>query len=100
VRCDSPPPPAVAPAALGAGPHGYRICVTGQLDQSWAETLGGLQLAWDEAGNTVLTAELMDQSALFGVLARLFDLGLLLVSVARLDDAPLPEHLNPLHEPC
>jgi hypothetical protein len=47
--------------------------------------LGDIQLAWDEDGNTALTGESIDQAALHGLLARLRDLGLTLLSVARLE---------------
>jgi hypothetical protein len=67
--------------SLRAGPNRYRIRVKGQLDPSWGEALGGLEVVWDEEDNTVLVGELSDQSALRGVLTRLFDLGSLLLSV-------------------
>ena len=74
----------------------YAIHVEGQLDPSWADALGNLNLAWDDDHNTVLTGELLDQSALHAVLARLLDLGLSLVSVARLESAdPAPELVRP-----
>jgi hypothetical protein len=63
----------------------YAIHVAGQLDSSWADALGNLSLAWDDDNNTVLTGELLDQSALHGVLARLLDLGLPLIGVALLE---------------
>jgi hypothetical protein len=61
----------------------YQIRLSGQLDPSWAETLGGAALVWDDEDNTILTCELVDESALYGVLARLFDLGCQLLSVTR-----------------
>ena len=65
------------------GPFRYRILIRGQLDPSWAEALGGLELAWDTEHNTMLTGNLLDQSALPGVLNRLLDLGSLLLSVTK-----------------
>jgi hypothetical protein len=62
----------------------YAIHVEGQLDPSWADAFGDLHMAWDDHNNTVLTGELLDQSALHAVLARLLDLGLPLVRVALL----------------
>ena len=61
----------------------YRILIHGQVDPSWVATLGDVQLGWDGA-NTVLTSELSDQAALYGLLVRLRDLGLPLVSITRL----------------
>ena len=75
--------PLPAHAASGSGPLRYQIRVSGQLDPSWAETLGGHELVWDDEDNTVLTCEVVDQSALHGLLARLFDLGSLLLSVTK-----------------
>jgi len=40
-------------------------------------------MVWDDEDNTVLTCEVVDQSALHGVLTRLFDLGSLLLSVTK-----------------
>ncbi len=81
--CEGPVVDEAAAESLGAGRHRYRICVRGQLDPSWADTLGGLTLAWDDDDNTVLIGDLLDQSALHGVLTRLFDLGSLLLSVTK-----------------
>jgi hypothetical protein len=70
-------------AHAGGVLHRYQIRLSGQLDPSWVETLGGCQLVWDEEDNTVLTCDLIDQAALQGILARLFDLGSLLLSITR-----------------
>jgi len=75
----------------GAGKHGgqqqvgqpvvYRIRVGGQLDPQWAAWFEGLSVAESACGDTTLSGPLADQSALHGVLARIRDLGLELVSV-------------------
>jgi hypothetical protein len=59
----------------------YEIRVDGVLDECWSEWLGGLALAAGGSGETVLTGPLADQSALHGVLARIRDLGVPLLSV-------------------
>jgi hypothetical protein len=64
----------------GAGGH-YVIRLQGELDQSWSEWLGGLELAWDQHGNTVLRGHIADQSALHGILTRIRDLGVRLLGV-------------------
>jgi hypothetical protein len=64
----------------GAGGH-YVIRLQGELDQSWSEWLGGLELAWDQQGNTVLHGEIADQSALHGILTRIRDLGVRLLGI-------------------
>jgi hypothetical protein len=60
----------------------YRIRVRGQLGPQWAAWFEGLSLVETAGGDTTLTGQLADQSALHGVLARVRDLGLELVSVA------------------
>jgi hypothetical protein len=67
-----------------AGPARYEIRVDGVLDDQWSDWLGGLQLEIT-GGQTTITGVLPDQPALHGVLARIRDLGLCLVSVRRLD---------------
>jgi hypothetical protein len=63
----------------------YQITVYGKVDQSWSEWFGGLQLtaAVDKDGSSItrLTGTLPDQGALRGVLTRLWDLNLTLLSV-------------------
>lgn len=66
----------------------YEIRVEGYLDGPWAEWFSGLSVSHDEAGDTFLTGTLVDQAALYGVLKRVRDLGLPLVSVNRLDPEP------------
>jgi hypothetical protein len=44
-----------------------------------------LELAWDEHGNTLLSGDLVDQAALHGVLAKIRDLGMPLLSLELLD---------------
>jgi hypothetical protein len=68
----------------------YEIRVQGELDPGWEAWLGGLTMAVDPAGDhaaTTLTGPVPDQSALRGLLCRLWDLNLRLVSVRRLEAA-------------
>lgn len=58
----------------------YRICVQGRLTERLAAALEGMALHGD-AGNTVFTGEIKDQSQLYGLLDRVRDLGLELISV-------------------
>jgi hypothetical protein len=62
-------------------PLAYRIQVRGQLGPHWATWFDGISLVETAGGDTTLTGRLADQSALHGVLARVRDLGLELVSV-------------------
>jgi hypothetical protein len=59
----------------------YRIRVRGQLDPQWSTWFEGLEVVDASDGETTLTGVLPDQPALHGVLARVRDLGLDLVSV-------------------
>jgi hypothetical protein len=66
------------------GPRVHEICLEGRLGEDWAEWFGGLAVTNDEQGHTLLTGPILDQAALYGLLAKLRDLGLPLVSVNRL----------------
>jgi hypothetical protein len=65
---------------------GYEIHVRGQVPSDVLEELDHLTVV-EKPAVTVLTGVLPDQSALFGVLARLQDLGLELIELRRLGDA-------------
>jgi hypothetical protein len=64
-------------------PH-YQIRVGGQLDPQWADWFGDMTIAYEDHDETVLTGPVVDQAALFGVLARIRDLGLTLLAVNRI----------------
>jgi hypothetical protein len=66
----------------------YEIRIRGHLDARWASTLGVAGLSHEQGGMTVLRSKAIDQPALHGLLQRLRDLGLPLVSVERLDPHP------------
>ena len=69
------------------GSSTYRIRIAGQLDARWAAWLDDLTITLDE-GDTLLTGPVVDQAALHGLLRRVPDLGLPLVSVARDETEP------------
>jgi hypothetical protein len=62
----------------------YEIRVEGLLGQTWSAWFDGLDVT-TEGGQSVLTGELADDAALHGVLAKVRDLGLQLISVRRLE---------------
>ncbi len=62
----------------------YEICLQGHLDARWAAQLEVSGLVHDSDGTTVLRVVAADQSALHGLLQRIRDLALPLVSVTRL----------------
>ncbi len=70
-------------SASGRRAH-YEIRVEGVLDSQWAAWFDGLQVS-DDGEETVISGLLADQPALHGVLAKIRDLGLCLISVRRLD---------------
>jgi len=57
------------------------IRVKGQIDQHWSEWFEDLEIAYTDQDETILTGEVVDQSALYGLIAKLRDLGLPLISV-------------------
>jgi hypothetical protein len=57
------------------------IRVEGHIDQDWSEWLEGLTLTHTEKGETLLTGRVGDQAAIYGLIAKLRDLGLKLLSV-------------------
>lgn len=76
-------------------PAHYEIRVAGLLGESWAAWFAGLQIT-TEGTETVISGLLPDQPALHGVLAKVRDLGLGLISVRRLDhDRPSDEGPQP-----
>jgi hypothetical protein len=63
----------------------YEIRVKGHLDSRWAAWFDGMALAHDEDGTTRIRGRVADQAALHGLLHRMRDLGLPLVSVVQVD---------------
>ena len=70
------------------GPAAYEIHVEGHLDDRWASWFDGLTLRVEADGTTVLSGPLVDQAALHGVLQRLRDLGVPLLSITRVRPRP------------
>jgi hypothetical protein len=63
----------------------YAIRLKGHLDDRWAGWFGDLTITREDNGDTVLTGPVIDQAALHGLLARVRDLGLPLLSVIRVE---------------
>jgi hypothetical protein len=59
----------------------YEIRLKGHLDDRWAEWFEGLTITLEEIGDTVLIGPVVDQAALHGLLKKVRDLGMPLVSV-------------------
>ena len=64
-------------------PCWYEIRVEGHLAEQWSDWFDGLAIHTGPNGETTLTGRLTDQAALFGVLARIHNLNLILISVNR-----------------
>lgn len=69
-------------------PRRYELRIDGHLDARWTASFDGMTLALADDGTTSLRGTLPDQAALHGLLARVRDAGLPLLSVAMLDDEP------------
>ena len=65
----------------------YEFRIKGHLDDRWSDWLGGLAVHLQEDGTTVLIGPVVDQAALHGVIIRIRDLGLPLLSVRRVVEA-------------
>jgi hypothetical protein len=59
----------------------YQIRVEGHLGQQWMDWFDGLAITLEEGGDTLLTGPVVDQATLYGLLKKVRDLGLSLVSV-------------------
>jgi hypothetical protein len=72
-----------------AGPSNYRIRVSGKVKESWSEWFNGMTIDFElEAGEvpvSILSGTLPDQSALYGVLGKIRNLGLKLLSVEQIN---------------
>jgi hypothetical protein len=70
----------------------YQIKIKGQLGRQWTDWFEGLTITLEENDETLLTGPVVDQAALHGLLKKVRDLGMPLLSVNRLDpgqaDAP------------
>jgi hypothetical protein len=66
----------------------YEIRIKGHLDKSWADWFDSMVIRHDPNGETVLDGPLPDQAALHGLLNRLRDLGVQLISVNPIEEGP------------
>jgi hypothetical protein len=77
-----------APTDQQHEPGRYEIRLKGRLDPRWAAWFEGLRLTHEGDGTTLLRGPVVDQAALHGLLRKVHDLGLPLVSVVRVDPEP------------
>jgi len=69
---------------MNESPSFYRIQVKGTLNESWSDWFDGFSVTQQE-GKTLLVGQVIDQAALLGILAKINDLGLVILSVKRRD---------------
>ena len=74
---------------ISTGPHydpgQYEIRLKGHLDSRWAAWFDGLSLTNESDGTTIISGPVVDQAALHGLLQKVRDLGLPLVSVTQVE---------------
>jgi hypothetical protein len=74
---------------ISTGPHHnpgrYEIRLRGHLDSRWAAWFDGLSLTNESDGTTIIHGPVVDQAALYGLLQKVRDLGLPLVSVTQVE---------------
>jgi len=63
----------------------YQIVLHGHLSNQWSSWFNGFTITLDQHGRTILAGPVIDQAALHGVLKKISDLGIPLISVNRLD---------------
>jgi hypothetical protein len=73
-------------------PTVYQVRIKGHLGRQWTDWFGGLSITVEDSGDTLLTGPVVDQAALHGLLRKVRDLGMPLLSVMRVEpsqaDAP------------
>jgi hypothetical protein len=69
-------------------PEIYKIRLKGHLDDRWADWFEGLTITLEDNGDTLLTGPVVDQAALHGLLKKVRDLGMPLVSVNPVESEP------------
>jgi hypothetical protein len=63
----------------------YKIRISGQLDDQWTNWFEGLTISLESEGDTLLTGTVPDQAARYGLLKKVRDLGMPLLSVNRVE---------------
>lgn len=69
-------------------PMAYQIRLKGHLSSEWTDWFGGLSITLEDNGDTLLTGPAIDQAALHGLLKKVRDLGMPLISVVHLESGP------------
>lgn len=75
-------------------PASYRIRIKGLIGPEWSDWFDGMTITYDEHNETILSGQLLDQAALYGILNKIQALGLPLLSVLH-EAAPSSEETIP-----
>ena len=73
-------------------PTVYEIRLKGQLDHQWTDWFGGLAITLEDNGDTLLSGPVVDQAALHGLLRKVRDLGMPLLSITPRDYQSSGDH--------
>ena len=73
------------PKPTPSQPVDYQIRINGHLGSQWTDWFGGLTITLEDNGDTLLTGPVIDQAALHGLLKKVRDLGMPLVSVSPIE---------------
>jgi hypothetical protein len=76
------------PTTNPSQPVVYQIRLKGHLSREWTDWFGGLSITLEEDGTTLLTGSAIDQAALHGLLKKMRDLGLPLISINPIEPDP------------
>jgi hypothetical protein len=79
-------------------PMVYQIRIKGHLGPQWIEWFGGVTITLEDNGETLLTCPVVDQAALYGLLRKVRDLSLPLISVKRVEPGQIdgPDFKQPI----
>jgi hypothetical protein len=64
----------------------FEIIINGYLDNQWSDWFSGMEIIYNDRGETILRGPVADQAALHGLLIKIRDLSLTLISVNPIDD--------------
>ena len=89
----------MSPSSKRQAPTGYQLRVAGHLDAHWSGWFGDLTLTHEDDGTTTLGGSVTDQAELHGLLMKIRDLGVTLISVKVIDTAETKSELQPASTP-
>jgi hypothetical protein len=76
------------PTTNPSNPAVYQIRIKGYLDNQWTDWFEGLTITLEQNGDTLITGPVVDQAALHGLLKKVRDLGMPLISVSPVEPSP------------